>query len=127
MRLLLASAAVVLLAACGGGGSYSAEEAQSAFEANGFTLIEPPPDPAGFTPNPWQTGEPLAFVPEGGPAFFVFVGDVADPDELWARYDPDHGPATLDASRGNVFVMSDSPLASAQRERIGNALEALGG
>jgi hypothetical protein len=130
MRPLLAFLAtfVAMLAACGGSSSsYSIEEAQEAFAEHGYVLVDPPPDPAGFAPNPWQTGEPKAFVPEGGPAFFVFVGEVEDPEELWAQHDADHGPATFDARRGNVIVVSDGALAASDRDGVLAALEALPG
>ncbi len=125
-RLVLASTAAVLLAGCGGGsGSYSAEQAQSAFAEQGYVLVEPPPDPAGIAPNPWQTDAPMAFVPRRGPAFFVFVGEVADPEEVWAHFDPDHGSTTVDERQGNVAVMSDTALSATHRERIRAALASL--
>jgi hypothetical protein len=127
-RLAVVCLAVATLAACGGeSASFSIEEAQEAFAEQGYTLVDPPPDPAGFAPNPWQTGEPKAFVPEGGPAFFVFVGEVEDPEELWAQHDSDHGPATFDARKGNVIVVSDAALAASDRDGVLAALEALPG
>jgi hypothetical protein len=126
--LVILATFVAVLSGCGEDSrSYSIEEAQSAFAEHGYVLVDPPPDPAGFAPNPWQTGEPKAFVPERGPDFFVFVGDVEDRDALWTQYDPDHGPQAFSAQRGNVLVLSDSPLAAEDRERVGSALEALPG
>jgi hypothetical protein len=123
--VLLAGVAVVLLTSCGASDTYDAEEARAAFETQGWVLVEPPPDPAGSALNPLESGKPTFLAPRDGAPFFVFVGTATDADDVWAGYEPDHGPRTFDARRANVLVLSDHSLDASQRRQIRAALAAL--
>ena len=123
-RALLAGVAV-LLTSCGASDTYNAEEARAAFETQGWVLVEPPPDPSGSALNPLESGKPTFLTPREGAPFFVFVGTATDADDVWAGYEPDHGPRAFDARRANVIVLSDQRLDASQRRQIRAALAAL--
>lgn len=125
IRCALLAGVAVVLTSCGGSDAYSVDEARAAFETQGWALVEPPPDPAGSGLNPLESGQPTFLAPRDGAAFFVFIGTAADAEDVWAGYEPDHGPRTFDARRANVLVLSDHRLDASQRRQIRAALVAL--
>jgi hypothetical protein len=128
VRLLFASILVVaaLSSACGASDTYSAEEVQVAFEAQGLVLHERVP-PTGSVPTPWGSGRKL-LVPRSGAPFYVYVASATDAEQLWSMltaHVPEQGSDTFDARRANVVASSDGGLAVRDRERVEAALEAL--
>src|SRR5262245_47569732 len=124
IRVTLAALLVLLASACGGSDAYSVDDAQQAFDANGYVLVDPAANPAGSALNPWDSEEVTVLVPESGAAFFVFIGDPDAAGDLWSKYDPDGSPA-FDERQANVRVMADSELGGADAERVRSALEQL--
>jgi hypothetical protein len=126
-RVCLVTILVGLAAACGGGSdTYTVEDAQQAFEANGFILVDTAVDPSGTGLNVWESQDVTVLAPEGGASFFVFVGDPDAAGDLWTVYDPDGSP-TLDEREGNVRVMAGGELEPADEERVRASLDALAG
>jgi hypothetical protein len=126
-RVCLVTVLVGLTAACGGGsGSYTVEDAQQAFQANGFVLVDPAADPTGTGLNVWESEDVTVLTPEGGTSFFVFVGDPDAAGDLWSTYDAD-GSAEFDEREGNVRVMAGGELEPADEERVRASLDALSG
>lgn len=118
-RLTLVAVLAVFATSCGGGDdSYTADEVRAAFETQGFELVEPPPDPAGFVLNPWDTGQHVVLAPSDGTAFKVYVGEASAAEAT-------QGEADFEVSRANVLVLSDGELEAADRERIRAVLEGL--
>lgn len=126
-RACFVTVLVGLTAACGGGSAtYTVEDAQQAFEANGFVLVDPAADPAGTGLNVWESEDVTVLTSEGGASFFVFVGDPDAAGDLWSTYDAD-GSAEFDEREGNVRVMADSELEPKDAESVRSALGALSG
>jgi hypothetical protein len=123
-RLTLAAFLVLLAAACGGSETYSVQDAQEAFEASGYALVDPAADPTGSALNVWESEDVTALVPEDGAPFVVFVGDPGAAGDLWDEQ-RDGGSAAFDARQGNVRVMAESELEAPHDERVRAALEAL--
>lgn len=125
-RLTLAALLTLLAAACGGSDAYTAEDAQQAFEANGYVLVDPAADPTGTGLNVWESEDVTVLAPEGGASFFVFVGDSDAAADLWTQYDAD-GTPEFDEREGNVRVMAGGELEPADEERVRASLDALPG
>ena len=127
IRVCLVTVLVGLAAACGGGSdTYTVEEAQDAFEANGFVLVDPAADPSGSALNVWESEDVSVLASEGGTSFFVFVGDPDAAADLWSQYDTD-GTPTFDEQQGNVRVMAAGELRPQDEERVRASLDALSG
>jgi hypothetical protein len=129
-RVCLVTVLVGLTAACGGlgGGSdtYSVEEAQQAFEANGFVLVDPPVDPSGTGLNVWESEVVTVLVPESGDQFFVFVGDPDAARDLW-EVQAGGGDPRFNEQEGNVRVMAADELRQPDADNVRAALDALAG
>jgi hypothetical protein len=125
-RLTLAACLALLAVGCGGSDTYTVEDAQEAFEANGYVLVDPASDPSGSALNVWESEDVTVLAPEGGTSFFVFIGDPDAAGDLWTQYDADGSPR-FDEREGNVRVMADRELETADEERVRAALEALPG
>ena len=125
-RLTLATFLVLLAAACGGSETYTVEDVQQAFEANGFVLVDPAANPAGSGLNVWESEDVTVLTTDGGASFFVFVGDPDAAGDLWSSYAAD-GSAEFDEREGNVRVMADSELEQGDAESVRSALAALSG
>jgi hypothetical protein len=126
IRVCLVTVLVGIAAACGGSGTYTVGDAQQAFEANGYVLVDPAADPTGTGLNVWESEDVTVLAPEGGASFFVFVGDPDAAGDLWTAYDPD-GSAAFDEREGNVRVMAGGELEPADEERVRASLDALAG
>jgi hypothetical protein len=126
-RVCLVTVLVGLTAACGGGSdTYSVEDAQQAFEANGFVLVDPAADPTGTGLNVWESEVVTVLVPESGAQFFVFVGDPDAARDLW-EVQAGGGDPRFNEQEGNVRVMAADELRQPDADNVRAALEALSG
>jgi hypothetical protein len=128
MLATLAGVALVL-AGCGGSEAsrtYSVEEVQTAFEAEGYALVEKPP-PAGSKA---AKGGVTYLRPETPAPLLVAVGPDQLADEAWEVYvgvggNVLGGEESLTIRRANVIAISEGGLTNRARAQVRAAMSGL--